>query len=329
MPEHAPHISAILVSYGSRAMTLDALAALHGALRDISAEIWVVDNASNDGTIEAIRVAFPRVKIIANAENKGFGAANNQAMRMALGRYFLLLNTDAFVDEAAIAALMDCLDRHPDAAMAGPRLLNRDGSLQQSCFHFPSPSRVWRENLWLCGSGDYRAWTHDAEREVEWIGGACMLVRRQAYEQVGGFDERFFLYSEETDWQRRMRSAGYRIVFTPAARVTHLGGASGAGNSAVVNRHFFKSLDDYQLKHHGLVGLMLLRAAMVVGCAMRAGFWTGAWLIIPRRRTVAGTKIRLHCWLVRRQLTDWRLTSRHANASRREPAKPVDRLGVV
>ena len=138
--------------------------------------------------------------------------------------------------------------------------------------------------------GNYRRWAHDSERLVDWIGGACMLVRREVVEQVGGFDERFFLYAEETDWQRRMRDGGWEIAFTPAVEVTHLGGASGASTKAQTNRHFFDSLDRYERKHHGLAGLLSLRCAMIAGCGMRAVLWSLTWLLRPRQRAAGRRK---------------------------------------
>lgn len=311
-----PIISVIIVSYNTRAMTLDCLRALYDDLRasglEDKAEVLVVDNASRDNSVEAIREAFPRVKLIENRENTGFGAANNQAMRQAQGDFFLLLNSDAFPLPGAIHALHEYSCGHPEAAVVGPRLQNADGSLQRSCFRFPSPSRAWLENLWISSLlsrvpalDDYGAWTHDDEREVDFLVGACMMVRREAYAQVGGFDEDFFMYSEETDWQRRMKDAGWKIVFVPNACVTHLGGASGANEKARVNNHFFQSLDRYERKHHGLRGLVSLRLAMVVGCFLRLGLWS-AMLVMPRRREVARSKTRLHSWLLLRQLTNWR-----------------------
>jgi len=272
-----------------------------------------VDNASQDGSAEAIRAAFPRVRVIANASNAGFGAANNRAMKEANGEFFLLLNTDAFPKTGAIRALLDYLRAHPGAGAAGPRLLNADGSLQVSCHRFPSPARVWIENVWISAAiprhprlGDYRHWPHDTARDVEWIVGACMLVRREVVAHVGDFDERFFMYAEETDWQRRMRDRGWEIAFTPAAEVTHLGGASGASERARINRHFFESLDCYARKHHGAAGLISLRCAMTIGCGLRAALWALTWLLRPGRRALAGSKARLHSWLFLRQATHWR-----------------------
>src|SRR5256885_431066 len=132
MPVEArPDISAVIVSYNTRAMTLECIAALKGDLKDVSAEIFVVDNASTDGSAEAIRTQFPDVRVIENKENKGFGAANNRGMKEAAGRFLLLLNSDAFPRPGAIRALLEYLRQHPEAALAGPKLLNSDGTLQR------------------------------------------------------------------------------------------------------------------------------------------------------------------------------------------------------
>jgi GT2 family glycosyltransferase len=305
-------LSAILVSYNTRQMTLDCLAALLPELVGIESEVILVDNASTDGSAAAVRAAYPNVDVIENKLNSGFGGGNNLAMKRARGKYLLLINTDAFVKPGAVRELMHYLDRQPKVALVGPRLMNGDGSLQLSCFRFPSPGRAWAENLFVSAVfagesrlGDYRKWAHDREREVDWVIGACCLVRREVYESVGGFDERFFMYAEETDWQRRMRTAGWSIGFTPAAEVVHLGGASGAGEKPKINRHFFGSLDRYELKHHGVVGLLLLRLAMILGCSVRLLLWSTVMIGVPSRRNAASSKVRLLSWLVYRQLSFW------------------------
>lgn len=303
-----PILSVVIVSYNTRAMTLDCLRTLFGEPGAAGAEVLVVDNASADGSAEAIRAEFPAARVILNERNAGFGAANNLAMAQARGRYFLLLNTDAFPLPGAVAGLIDFLDKNPDVGVAGPRLLNRDGSLQQSCFRCTTPAYAWLENLGLLklmrahpAFDDYRAWDHASERDVEFVIGACLLVRREVYEKVGGFDERFFMYQEEADWEKRIKEAGWRIVFTPSAVVTHLGGASGLEQPAKISRHFFESLDTYMVKHHGRLGAMLVRAAMLVGCSVRALAW-GAAAALPAQRQRARGKARLHAWLVQRQL---------------------------
>ena len=307
-------LSVIIVSYNTCAMTLDCLRTLSAALSRLPSEVFLVDNASTDGTPAAVRAEFPWVVLIENDQNRGFGAANNQALAVARGEFLLLLNSDAFPEPGALASLMVYLRADPEVAAVGPRLLNADGSLQRSCFRFPSPLRCWLENLWISAAlpnhplvGDYRRWAHDAERRVDFVIGACLLVRREAYEQVGGFDEGFFMYSEETDWQRRMHAAGWQVAFTPSAEVTHLAGASGAGEKPQISRHFFHGLDRYVYKHHGLTGLVSARLAMILGCGLRALLWSGVAFAQPKRRAHARAKAGFLRWLLVRQATHWKI----------------------
>lgn len=304
-----PLISVIIVSYNTCEITLRCLRDLHTHLV-CPAEVIVVDNASTDGSAQAVHREFPSVQVIRNDRNVGFSSANNQGMRAAHGSYFLLLNSDAFVTPGAVENLVAYLEKHPQAGVAGPRLLNADGTLQRSCHRFPSPARAWIDNLWISTLlpnhptiGGYGRWDHDRERFVDFVSGACMLVRRAAYEHVGGFDEMFFMYAEETDWQRRMRTKGWLVGFTPGAKVVHLGGASGGATG--IRRHVFESLDRYQYKHHGLSGVLSLRVAMVVGNAFRAAIWAAVVILIPMRRGQALAKLKLATWLLIRQSTHW------------------------
>jgi len=298
-----PQLSVIIVSFNTREMTLDCLRTLERAVAGIASEVIVVDNASSDGSAAAIRAAFPQVQVLESGRNAGFGAANNLGMRAARGGYFLLLNSDAFPEPGAIAALLAALQAQPGIGVAGPRTLNPDGSLQISCYRFTSPLHAWQENLWL--SRGYSRWAHDTRREVEFVIGACLLVRRAVFAQVGGFDERFFMYSEEADWQRRIWDAGWKVLFVPEARVMHLGGASGAAQAEKVPACFWESLDYYGRKHHGVLGLVAIRGSMVVGCFLRAILWSLAALR-PSCRRLAAAKVRLHSSLVLRQAFHWR-----------------------
>ena len=310
MSSVTPLVSVVVVSFNTREMTLECLRTARAATAGLPTEFLVVDNASTDGSAEAVRREFPTVAVIANAENVGFGAANNQAMARAHGEFFLLLNTDAFPDPRAVGTLLDFLRTHPEVGVVGPRLRYADGTPQPSCHRFPTPGRAWLENLGLarCFANnprldDLTRWDHATERRVDFVIGACLLVRRRVFQAVGGFDERFFLYSEETDWQRRIRAADWQVAFTPAATVTHLAGGSGARDRARINRHFFESLDRYVRKHHGLGGLLSFRLAMTVGCLGRALLWSAASLLRPRLRPRALAKARLHWWLTFRQAT--------------------------
>lgn len=311
--ETAPLLSVIIVSYRTREMTLRCLRTLFEKTRDVAFDVWVVDNASRDGSCEAIRREFPEVHLIESQRNAGFGAANNCAMKEAQGDWFLLLNSDAFVQDGAVQTLIEYSKLHPRVGVVGPRLLHDDGTLQQSCFGFPDPLYVWLENLRISPlfpaassrSGLHR-WPHDSEREVDWLMGACLLVRREVWEEIGGFDERFWMYFEETDWQRRIAAQGWKIAFVPSAVVTHLGGASGNGVSALVKESFYESLDYYQWKHYGWAGLVSLRLAMTIGCSLRIAFWSLA-SAVPAQRNHARAKSKLQARLAWRQLTQWKI----------------------
>ena len=219
------------------------------------------------------------------------------------------MNSDAFPHDGCVRALLDYLDAHPEVGVVGPRLVNADGSLQRSCWRFPSPWRSWLDGLWITALwgrypalDDYRRWPHDKEREVDFVIGACLLVRRAAYEQVGGFDPRFFMYQEETDWQLRMQRAGWIRLFTPAGVVTHLGGASGKTEAVKINRVFFESLDRYIVKHYGYLGLAVNRTAQVLGAGLRVGLWA-LFSLLPGKRTRAVHELQRQRQFLRRHLS--------------------------
>jgi N-acetylglucosaminyl-diphospho-decaprenol L-rhamnosyltransferase len=197
-------------------------------------EIVVVDHGSTDGSVALVRDRFPDVRLI-EQENRGFGAGMNAGMRVAGGRYFLLLNADAWVLGDAVEKLCAFADNHAEAAIVGPRLLNPDGSLQPSVRGFPTLWRLATEYFFLrklapksrlfnafYGAG----FDHRTVREAEWLGAACLLVRREAADDVGLFDEDFFMFSEEVDWCCRFREAGWKVLFFPEAEVAHVFTAS-------------------------------------------------------------------------------------------------------
>ena len=305
-------LTAILVSYNTRDLTLRALAALHAELEaapGLTWEVHVVDNASADGSADAVRTTCPWATVHDAGGNLGFGRANNVALRQARGRWLLLLNTDAFLQPGALASLLAAGRDRADVGVIAPRLLNEDGSLQRSCWRFPSPLRSWldalavpswpglRRRAWV---DDYRGWPHDAERAVDFAIGACLLVRRAAVEEVGLFDEAIFLYGEETDWLRRLAAAGWRVWFTPAAEVVHLGGASGASPaSGAVRGWFFDGQDYVMRKHFGRAGLAAARLGVLLNNLLRWPVWT--WR--ARRGDVAASdSAELSRWLICRQI---------------------------
>ena len=251
-----------------------------GSLRGTGAEVIVVDNESTDETLEIVREKFPESRVL-EQENRGFGAGNNAGMRVASGRYFLLLNPDAWLTDGALEELVAFADEHPEAAVVGPRLLNPDGSLQRSVRGYPTPWRLATEYFFLrklaprsralnslFGAG----FDHESVRDVDYLFGACLLVRRDAVDSVGGFDEDFFLMSEETEWCYRFRQAGWKVLFYPGAEAVHVVGASHnpAQFKRIVRGHL-----QFLLKHRGLSVAERGRRVMLWGLRLRGLLFRG------------------------------------------------------
>jgi GT2 family glycosyltransferase len=201
--------------------------------------------------------------------------------------------------DGALRRLCDFLDQNPRVGLVGPRLVNADGSLQMSCYKFPDPLRYIWENLLLTAAfpnstifGDYRSWQHDTVREVDFVIGAAMLVRRAVIEQVGLFDELFFMYSEETDWQMRIRKAGWKIMLCPASVVTHLGGASSEGTKDKQFCEFNRSAVKLITKHYGALGAIVQRCAMIIGSLIRISVWAIVFVLKPTKRDAAEKNIK-------------------------------------
>jgi N-acetylglucosaminyl-diphospho-decaprenol L-rhamnosyltransferase len=219
-------------------VTYDALPWIERCLESVTGvPTVVVDNGSRDGTVEHVRERFPDVRVV-ESENRGLGAGWNVGIAETESRYVLVLNADAWLVGDALSRLVAFADTSPRAAVVGPRLMNVDGTLQRSVRGFPTLWRLATEyfflrklapntralNAFYAGGFD-----HDRVCEVEFVMGACMLVRRAAIEQVGGLDEDFFLFSEETDWCYRFHQAGWQVLFFPGAECVHVRGAGHGG----------------------------------------------------------------------------------------------------
>lgn len=225
-------------------VTLNGLPWVERALESVRGhETVVVDHGSTDGTLELVRGRFPEVKVVEQS-NAGFGAGNNRGIRETSAPLVCLLNADAWFLGDGLDRLAAFLESRPEVAVAGPRLRNPDGSLQRSVRGFPTLWGLATEYLFLrkLAPASERlnplyagGFDHEREREADWLYAACLLVRRAAVEAVGGFDERYFMFSEETDLCRRLRDRGWRTVFWPGAEVVHVGGASHGGRMFVEN----------------------------------------------------------------------------------------------
>jgi len=246
-------VSVVVVTYNALPWVERALESARGH------EMVVVDHGSTDGTLELVRERFPEARVI-EQENKGLGGGSNAGMRIASGDYFLLLNSDAWALDDAVERLAAFADEHPEAAVVGPRLLNPDGSLQRSVRGFPTVWRLATEYLFLrklaprsralnafYGAG----FDHEEVREAEFLMGSVLLVRREAADTVGLFDEDFFMFSEETDWLYRFRQAGWKVLFTPDAEFVHVGGATTRQNWGPMFREQVRGHVRFLAKHRG------------------------------------------------------------------------------
>ena len=266
--------SAVVVTYNALPWIERCLESVRGE------ETVVVDNGSTDGTVRVVRERFPQAAVV-EQENLGLAAGWNAGMALASGRYFLILNADAWLTEGSLGRLVAFADERPDAAVVGPRLSNTDGSLQRSVRGVPSLWRLATEYFFLrklaprtrlLNAFYAGGFAHDEVREVEVVMGACMLVRREAVEQVGPLDEAFFLFSEETDWCRRFTQAGWKVLFYPGAECVHVGGASHGGR---LFRENLRGHLRFLAKHRGSAYAEQARRLLGVALRLRALVFRG------------------------------------------------------
>jgi GT2 family glycosyltransferase/glycosyltransferase involved in cell wall biosynthesis len=273
-------VTVVVVSFNTRELLVRCLDALaedgYPHLQTI-----VVDNASSDGTPALVRERYPEVELVALDANLGFGAANNVGLRQARGEFVLALNSDAFLHPGAITALVAAARRHPEAGVLGPRLLNPDQTLQRSAWPFPAAWRLLMEAVGLHRLArctplyeDLATWDHQQERAVDFMIGACLLLRASAILEVGGFDERFWMYAEEADLQRRMSARGWIAMLAPDATVTHIGGGSSRDETARL-KLFYAGQLRFLAKHRSAGAALGGRLALLIGALVR-GRWRAA-----------------------------------------------------
>lgn len=278
-------VAVIIVSWNVRNYLSDCLRSVCTDLQDstLRGRIWVVDNASTDGTVPLVQDLFPHVSVIANDTNVGFGAANNQGMWAAAEqqpRYYFFLNPDTVARPGAMGELVRFLDEHPQAGMAGARLVYGDGRFQHSAFTFPGlgqlvfelyrmPARLYDGRL----NGRYPRRYYKAQRapfQVDHPLGATMMVRASVAESTRGFDESYHMYCEEIDWSWRLRESGWEIYTVPAAEVVHYGGESTGQIPAESMLNLWQSRAQLYRKHHGRVRMRLASWLVMRRMALRA-----------------------------------------------------------
>ena len=268
-PEGSPTISIIIVSWNTAKLLKRCLDSIYAAVPPISFEVIVVDNASADMSVNMAEADFPEVMVVRNEENLGFAAGVNLGLARARGEFMMLLNPDTELRPGAAALMLDFMKSDPDVGLVGPRLVLPNGELLKSGRKFPSflrealeTTRLYRlirghhDNRMLWGREDF-----DSNVEVDEVSGACMLVRRAAFDSVGPLDERFFVYYEDVDWCLRMKKAGWKVCYVGEAEVVH-SWAQGALKLGVLESKglLYRSQYLYFLKHHGLVQALTLRA---------------------------------------------------------------------
>lgn len=224
-------VSIIILNYKSRGLVRQQLKFFLSQTTSCATEVIVVDNNSRDGIMDMLNAEFPSVRGIASRNNRGYGSGNNIGMREAHGRYVLIVNPDIILTAAVVEGLFTFMEQHPEVGIAGPKIMNADGTLQYTCARFPNMwlplfrrtslgnTKVgsrWRAHFFM------ESWDHAVPQDVDWLFGSCLMVRRKAIEHVGLFDEHFFLYLEDTDWCRRFWEAGEQVWYVPTVSATHL-----------------------------------------------------------------------------------------------------------
>lgn len=265
----------MIVNYQSGHFLSECLGTIPRAVGDLMADIIVIDNASTDGSDRGIEPLV--TKIVRNRTNVGYGKACNQALALTGAPFLCFLNPDALPRPGSIAVLVDAARRFDETGGIGPRILNPDGSIQPSCRIVPSLKvalghaflgMFWRSNPF---SRAYKLldWDHETEREVDWISGAAFIARREAYEQVGGFDERFFMYVEDVDLFERMRSAGWKVLYYPQSEmVHHIGGSTRTSPYRMIGHHHRSVMAYNYRKARGTLRMLLL-PFIALGLAVR------------------------------------------------------------
>lgn len=267
-------LSILIVNWNVRDLLRDCLRSIERGRGALEVEVIVVDSASGDDSVAMVAAEFPWVTLRPQSENVGFPRGNNIALAEARGDHLLLLNPDTVVLDDALTVMVAYLEKNPEVGAVGPQLLNPDGSVQSSRRRFPTLATGYFESTWLEGvaPGVLRRYyaldlPDDRMADVDWLVGACIMVPRGVYEQIGGLDEAYFMYSEELDWCRRIKEAGWRVVYHPEARVVHHVGKS--SEQAVTARHinFQRAKLRYFLKYHGRAAAGVLRNFLLASYA--------------------------------------------------------------
>jgi N-acetylglucosaminyl-diphospho-decaprenol L-rhamnosyltransferase len=288
-------LSIIIVNWNTRDLVAKCLDSIYAYPPNCNFDIWVVDNASSDGSAQTVRERFSNVRLIENRENLGFARANNQVIRESVGAHLLFINSDTVIQSDALSRLFAFAHTHPQAGVVGAFLLNRDETPQYSYSNFPS---IWSETACAFGLDSrfpFSIWFAPPRDSAEdWVRrdcvpGAAFMIKRSVLDAVGFFDEQFFMYSEEVDLQLRVKKAGWENYIIRSARIIHLGGASIRQSAAAMKAELFRSKVYYFRKHHNPISAFVLRwvfktsiLGRILKCYLRGNasereMWKGVW----------------------------------------------------
>jgi len=296
-------VSIIIVNWNTREILRDCLESVYEQAGDVEFEVIVVDNASTDGSVEMIKRDFEHVVPIENPHNNGFAAANNQGIAVAKGRYVLLLNSDTVVLDGAIAKTVRFADANPQAGVIGCRVLNPDRTLQLTCFMFPSILNMFLSSTYLYklfpksrffGRERMTWWDSSDVRQVDVVKGCFMLVRREAIEQAGVMDERFFMYAEETDWCYRFRKDGWEVMFTPVGEIIHLSKGSSRQVESKMRLQLSGSILLFFRIHRGWVRYALACLGTAFFFLVRVPYWLAKGIISRKTRNLSWGVVRTY-----------------------------------
>lgn len=302
-------ISIVIVNWNTRDILRDCIRSI-GEQTSLPHEIIVVDNASTDGSAAMVKGEFPDVTLIANDDNRGFATANNQGLKVATGQKLLLLNPDTIVLDHAIDRMAAWLDSNPDVGCVGCQVLEDETTIQRTSFADPGPVNLALVEFGLqrlsgrysfLGRPEYSDWDRKSQRDVDVVSGMFMLLPRKVFDVVGYLDEAFFIYSEEADWCRRIRAAGWRCTFVPEAQILHLDGGSKSTSQIRSHMHvqMQKSKMIYVRKHYGPLGAFATRGIFVLASLIRGTIFGLKGLIRATPETkarvrLAGAALRYH-----------------------------------
>lgn len=246
-------LSIIILNYKCKELTLENVQSIERAHPRLKMELIIIDNHSKDGSFEFLRKEFSHHTVLEAERNGGFAYGNNVGMKRAKGKYVLIANPDTTYQAGDLEQMVGYMEEHPNVGILGPQLRNKDGSLQWSCMRFPNfltpIFRRTRLGLFAFGQTELKRFLmkdvdHEKIQPVDWMIGACLMVRKKALDRVGLLDERYFMYVEDTDWCRRFWKKGYKVIYFPKVRITHHHKRASAGH------HGFKSVLDYPTRIH-------------------------------------------------------------------------------